>query len=51
MDKDLENPSVEAWNTMFTPWYTLNGVGTGFCGDFNGNGYTISCRWTFVCEV
>ncbi len=40
-NNDLQNPSAEAFNTKFSSWYSLSGVGKGFCGNFNGGGHTV----------
>ena len=38
---DLQNPSVETWSSIFTPWYSVPNKETGFAGDFDGDGHTV----------
>ena len=42
-EADLENPTVDSWNAKgFKPWFTLGGTSTGFCGNLDGDGHTVS---------
>jgi len=41
LESDLQNPSVETWSSVFTPWYSVANKETGFCGDFDGDGHTV----------
>ena len=39
--KDLIDPTVEVWNTKFNAWHTVANYSSGFCGDLDGDGFTV----------
>lgn len=40
-ENDMINPTVAAWNSKFNTWYTCTSYSKGFCGELDGDGYTV----------
>jgi len=38
---DMENPNETSWSSKFNSWYKVTSYSKGFCGELDGDGYTV----------
>ena len=37
----MENPNETSWSSKFNSWYKVTSYSKGFCGELDGDGYTV----------